>query len=92
MSKVVVIGGGVIGLEMVAYFASVGSKVTVVEMLDHIAGPTDREISGMLKKELEAKGVKFLLSHKCLSVEPGKVIAEAPDGSQVAPASRRTRT
>jgi len=79
----VVIGGGVIGLEMVAYFASVGSKVTVVEMLDHIAGPTDREISNMLKKELEAKGVKFLLSHKCLSVEPGKVIAEAPDGSQV---------
>ena len=82
-AEFVVIGGGVIGLEMVAYFASVGSKVTVVEMLDHIAGPTDREISGMLKKELEAKGVKFLLSHKCLSVEPGKVIAEAPDGSQV---------
>lgn len=79
----VVIGGGVIGLEMVAYYATVGAKVTVVEMLDHIAGPTDREISTLLQKELEKKGVTFLLSHKCLAVEEGKVIAEAPDGSKV---------
>lgn len=78
----VVIGGGVIGLEMVAYYATAGAKVTVVEMLDHIAGPTDRELSTMLQKELEKKGVTFLLSHKCLAVEPGKVIAEAPDGSK----------
>ena len=79
----VVIGGGVIGLEMVAYYATAGAKVTVVEMLDHIAGPTDREISTLLQKELEKKGVTFLLSHKCLAVEEGKVIAEAPDGSKV---------
>ncbi len=79
----VVIGGGVIGLEMVAYYATVGAKVTVVEMLDHIAGPTDREISSMLQKELEKKGVTFLLSHKCLAVEAGKVIAEAPNGDKV---------
>ena len=79
----VVIGGGVIGLEMVAYYATVGAKVTVVEMLDHIAGPTDREISGMLQKELEKKGVTFLLSHKCLAVEEGKVVAEAPSGEKV---------
>ncbi|MBQ2956297.1 MAG: dihydrolipoyl dehydrogenase [Clostridia bacterium] len=79
----VVIGGGVIGLEMVAYYATVGAKVTVVEMLDHIAGPTDREISTMLQKELEKKGVTFLLSHKCLAVEEGKVIAEAPNGDKV---------
>jgi len=79
----VVIGGGVIGLEMVAYYATVGAKVTVVEMLDHIAGPTDREISTMLQKELQKKGVTFLLSHKCLAVEAGKVIAEAPDGGKV---------
>ena len=81
--KLTVIGGGVIGLEMAAYYATVGSKVTVVEMLDHIAGPTDREISTMLQKELEKKGVTFLLSHKCLGVEPGKVFAEAPSGEKV---------
>ena len=80
----VVIGGGVIGLEMAAYYAAVGAKVTVVEMLDHIAGPTDRQISSMLQKEMEAKGVTFLLGHKCLSVEPGKVNVEAPSGAQLA--------
>lgn len=81
--RLTVIGGGVIGLEMAAYYATVGSKVTVVEMLDHIAGPTDREISTMLQKELEKKGVTFLLSHKCLGVEPGKVFAQALNGEKV---------
>ena len=78
--KLSVIGGGVIGLEMAAYYASVGSKVTVVEMLDHIAGNTDREIGQMLQRELERKGVTFLLNHKCLSVVPGKVCVEGADG------------
>ena len=82
-SRLTVIGGGVIGLEMAAYYASVGSKVTVVEMLDHIAGATDREISSMLQKELEKLGIRFLLSHKCLGVEPGVVQAEAPGGSKI---------
>ncbi len=77
-----VIGGGVIGLEMAAYYAAVGSKVTVVEMLDHIAGPTDREISTRLQKELEAMGITFLLGHACEKVEPGKVYVKAPDGAQ----------
>ncbi len=77
-----VIGGGVIGLEMAAYYAAVGSKVTVVEMLDHIAGPTDREISTWLQKELEAMGITFLLGHACEKVEPGKVYVKAPDGAQ----------
>lgn len=49
-ANLAVIGGGVIGLEMAAYFSSVGSHVTVVEMLDHIAGNTDRDISEILKK------------------------------------------
>ena len=51
--KLTVIGGGVIGLEMAAYYATVGSRVTVVEMLAHIAGATDRQLSSMLQKELE---------------------------------------
>jgi len=83
----VVIGGGVIGLEMAAYYATVGSKVTVIEMLDHIAGPTDLEISSLLQKELEKKNIAFLLSHKCLSVEPGKVWAETPAGEKIAVAA-----
>ena len=81
--KLAVIGGGVIGLEMAAYYAAVGSQVTVIEMLDHIAGATDREISSLLQKELQKKGIVFLLGHKCLSIEPGKVYAEAPSGEKL---------
>ena len=81
--RLAVIGGGVIGLEMAAYYAAAGSRVTVIEMLDHIAGATDGEIAGLLRKELEKKGITFLLSHKCLSVEPGKVWAEAPGGERI---------
>ena len=77
-----VIGGGVIGLEMAAYYAAAGAKVTVVEMLPHIAGATDKQISSMLQKELENQGVTFLLEHKCLEMKPGCVIAESPDGGK----------
>jgi len=67
--KLVVIGGGVIGLEMASYFSSVGSKVTVVEMMNKIAGPTENEISGILQKSLEKKGVEFKLGAKVTGVE-----------------------
>lgn len=69
----VVIGGGVIGLEMASYFNSVGSKVTVIEMLDHIAGNTDREISAILQKNYEKKGIKFLLSCKVTGIGTSSV-------------------
>lgn len=75
--KLTVIGGGVIGLEMASYFRSVGSEVTVIEMLDHIAGPTDREISELLKKAYEEKGVRFLLNARVTAVKEGAVSYEA---------------
>ena len=74
--SLVVIGGGVIGLEMASYFSSVGSQVTVVEMLDKIAGPTEKEISEILKKSLEKKGVKFNLGCKVTAIESDGVIFE----------------
>ena len=64
----VVIGGGVIGLEMASYFNSVGSNVTVIEMLDHIAGNTDAEIGKILQKNYEKKGVTFKLSCKVTKI------------------------
>ncbi len=63
-----VIGGGVIGLEMASYYRSIGSRVTVIEMLDHIAGPTDREIGAILQKNYIKKGVDFRLGAKVTSV------------------------
>lgn len=64
----VVIGGGVIGLEMASYFATVGVDVTVIEMMDKIAGPTDKDVSVTLQKNLEKLGIKFVLGAKVVGV------------------------
>lgn len=74
--ELVVIGGGVIGLEMASYFNSIGSKVTVIEMLDKIAGPTDKEISSILLKNYQKKGVDFKLSCKVVAVSDKSVTYE----------------
>jgi len=81
-ASLVIIGGGVIGLEMASYFNSAGSKVTVIEMLDHIAGNTDREISDNLMKNYQKKGVEFKLSSKVVEVTGSAVVYEA-DGKKV---------
>ena len=78
----VVIGGGVIGLEMASYFSSVGTKVTVVEMLNKIAGPTEAEISSILQKSLERKGVTFNLGCKVTAIEKDGVVFERDGKSE----------
>ena len=77
-----VIGGGVIGLEMASYFSSVGTKVTVVEMLNKIAGPTEAEVSKILQKSLEAKGVVFNLGAKVTKIEADGVVYEKDGKTQ----------
>ena len=71
--NLVIIGGGVIGLEMASYFNSVGSKVTVVEMMPKIAGATDAEISNILLKSYQDKGVDFRLGCKVVEVTSDSV-------------------
>ncbi|NMB97503.1 MAG: dihydrolipoyl dehydrogenase, partial [Clostridiaceae bacterium] len=75
--NLVIVGGGVIGLEMASYFNSAGSKVTIIEMLDHIAGNNDREISILLMKNYEKKGITFKLSSKVTEVKEGTVVYES---------------
>ncbi|MBO5926683.1 MAG: dihydrolipoyl dehydrogenase [Clostridia bacterium] len=77
-----IIGGGVIGLEMASYFSSVGTKVTVVEMLNKIAGPTESEISLILQKSLEKKGVIFNLGAKVTAIESDGVVYEKDGKSE----------
>ena len=79
---IVVVGGGVIGLEMASYFNSVGSKVYVVEMLDHIAGAVDREISKLLQKDYASRGVEFILGAKVTSIK-NKTVSYEKDGKVV---------
>ncbi len=87
-AKLVVVGGGVIGLEMASYFSSVGSQVTVVEMLDKIAGPTEKELSSILQKSLEKKGVTFKLGAKVTSIEKDGVVFEKDGKSEKVPADK----
>jgi dihydrolipoamide dehydrogenase len=86
--KLVIIGGGVIGLEMASYFNSVGSHVTVIEMMPHIAGPTDKDISTILLKNYKDKGVDFRLNSKVVEVTENSVVFEADGKAQSVPADK----
>ena len=79
--SLVVIGGGVIGMEFASFFNSIGTKVTVVEMLPKILGPLDDEISAMLQAQYQKKGVEFHLSCKVVAVEGNEVVYEDPEGN-----------
>lgn len=86
--KLVVIGGGVIGLEMASYFNSVGSNVTVIEMLDHIAGENDKKLTAVLQKNYEKKGVIFKLGAKVTAVKEAGVEYELGGETATIPADK----
>lgn len=77
----VVVGGGVIGLEMGSVWSRLGAKVTVIEFQDRIVPGTDRQAGDELKKALLKQGFEFKLSHKCLGARPSgsMMIVEAED-------------
>ena len=74
--ELVVIGGGVIGLEMAYYFASVGTHVTVIEMMPKIAGATDPEICKVLMDSFKKRKMDIELSARVLEVKSDSVIYE----------------
>ena len=64
----VIIGGGVIGMEFASFFNSMGVKVHIVEMMPEILGVMDKETSGMLRSEYQKRGVNFHLNAKVIEV------------------------
>ncbi len=86
--KLAVIGGGVIALEMASYFHSVGVDVTILELLDHIAGNTDADIAAILKRNCEKKGMKFLLSSKVVEIKADGVCYEKDGETGFVPADK----
>lgn len=76
-----VIGGGVIGVEFASFFNSLGSKVTVIEMLPEILGAMDKELSAMLRAEYTKKGIEFHLDTKVVEIRNDQIIIEK-DGEQ----------
>ncbi|MEK1888122.1 MAG: dihydrolipoyl dehydrogenase [Phyllobacterium sp.] len=65
----IVVGGGVIGLELGSVWSRLGSKVTVVEYLDKILGPMDGEVSKQFQRMLEKQGIEFKMGAKVTGVE-----------------------
>lgn len=90
--SLVIVGGGVIGMEFASFFCSMGVKVTVIEMLDEILGGMDKELSAMLRAEYAKRGVQFLLNTKVIFLEGKensvKVTFENAEGENVLEAEK----
>jgi dihydrolipoamide dehydrogenase len=70
--RLLVIGGGIIGLEMATVFDALGSKVTVVELLDGLMPGADRDVVRPLAKRIEKRYEKILLKTRVSKIEPVK--------------------
>ena len=85
--KMVVVGGGYIGLEMGSVWLRFGTEVHVVEFLDHITPGMDREISKELMKILKKQGMKFHLQTKLESIKKNnsgvKITTKDKDGKKI---------
>ena len=68
-ASLVVVGGGVIGMEFASFFNSLGTKVTVVEMAGEILGGMDGELAALLRAEYAKRGIAFHLQAKVARLE-----------------------
>ncbi len=67
--SILIVGGGVIGVEMGAFMGMLGAEVHIVEIMDHILPGEDQDIADVVKKSLTAIGVKIYESSKVTKVE-----------------------
>lgn len=80
--SLVIIGGGVIGIEFASFYNSLGTKVTVVEMLPEILGGLDKELSAMLRGIYAKRGVEFNLSCKVTKIDGNVVTYVDAEGGE----------
>ena len=82
--RLLVLGGGIIGLEMACVYDALGSEITVVELMDQLIPGADKDIVRPLHKRIEKRYEKIHLKTKVTAVEPQKkglkVTFEGPDG------------
>ena len=74
--RLAVMGGGVIGLELASYFNMAGVHVTIIEMLEKIAGPIEKELSLQLLKECRKQGIEFKLGCRITEIAQDGVVYE----------------
>jgi dihydrolipoamide dehydrogenase len=86
--SLVIIGAGAIGVELAYLFCTFGAKVTLVEMLPHLLPGEDEEISELLEKSFNKKGIKTLTGRKALGME--KRAAESGEEKVVVRLSSQT--
>ncbi len=80
--KVLVIGGGLIGMEVASKLVDAGNKVVIVEMLDEIARGMEMIEKAMTVKKLKAKNTEIFLNHKVVEVDGDQVIIESDSGTE----------
>jgi dihydrolipoamide dehydrogenase len=81
--SLVVVGGGVIGMEFASFFNSLGVQVQVVEMMDEILPGMDSETAALLRDEYAKRGIRFHLKHKVVAVNETEVTVEKEGKTQV---------
>jgi pyruvate/2-oxoglutarate dehydrogenase complex dihydrolipoamide dehydrogenase (E3) component len=69
----VIVGGGVIGIEFATIFSNLGSKVTIIELMDRILAGMDAEVSAEITRLMEANGVAILAGHEVKSIDQGVI-------------------
>lgn len=80
--KLVILGGGPIGLEMAQSFQRLGSEVTLVEMAEYILAAEDVDVSELVKSRIEKEGVSVLTGHKAVEFKEGIVCVKDPQGEK----------
>ena len=82
--RLLIVGGGAIGLEFASMYQKLGSKVTVVEIMDQLMPGSDPEVVRVVQKKLESRGAKVHLKSKVLSISKNasdaRVEIETPEG------------
>ena len=81
-TSLVIIGGGVIGMEFASLYNSIGCEVHVIEMMPEILGAMDSEISAMLRMQYTKRGIHFHLSCKVTRVEGNSVTFIDTEGTE----------
>ena len=71
-SSLVIVGGGVVGMEFAGIFNTLGAKVTVIEMLDQVLTPLDPELANRFQQLMTRKGIEFNLSSRVEGIEKGQ--------------------
>lgn len=81
--RMIIIGGGVIGLELGSVYSRLGTEVEVVEFMDRIIPGMDEDLSKELLRVLKKQGIKFHLGHQVTEVKPSKnnVVVKATDNT-----------